>query len=74
MSILAEHMVERRDISRNNLVEMVKDHHEEFLATLDPPIVAIRNALTSWHRDFDVDATPEVDTVELPVKPGKVKF
>jgi len=73
VKMMPEHMVERRDIFRNSLVEMVKDHHEEFLATLDPPIVANRNALTSWHRDFDVDAAPEVDTVELPEEPGKVK-
>eukprot|EP00090_Calanus_glacialis_P004164 TRINITY_DN13076_c0_g1_i1.p1 TRINITY_DN13076_c0_g1~~TRINITY_DN13076_c0_g1_i1.p1 ORF type:complete len:792 (-),score=290.26 TRINITY_DN13076_c0_g1_i1:145-2520(-) len=73
VKMMPEHLVERRDIFRNSLVEMVKDHHEEFLATLDPPIVANRNALTSWHKDFDVDAAPEVDTVELPEEPGKVK-
>merc|ERR1712013_752073 len=53
-------------------LEMVKDNHEEFLASLDPPIKADRNLLTSWHKDFDVDAAPEVDTVELPEEPGKV--
>jgi len=70
--MLPEHLVERRDIFRNSLVEMVKDHHEEFLASLDPPIVADRNALTSWHKDFDTDSAPEVDIAELPDEPGKL--
>jgi len=70
--MLPEHMVERRDIFRNSLVELVKDHHEEFLASLDPPIVADRNALTSWHKDYDTESAPEIDTVELPQEPGKV--
>jgi len=70
--MLSQHLVERRDIFRNSLLEMVKDHHEEFLASLDPPITADRNALTSWHKDFDVDAAPEIDIAELPKEPGKV--
>jgi len=73
VKMLPEHLVDRRDIFRNSLVEMVKDHHEEFLCQLDPPIVADRNKLTSWHKEFDVDAAPEVDTMELPEEPGKVK-
>jgi len=72
VKMLPQHLVERRDIFRNSLLEMVKDNHEEFLASLDPPIKADRNLLTSWHKDFDVDAAPEVDTVELPEEPGKV--
>eukprot|EP00092_Neocalanus_flemingeri_P017974 GFUD01019450.1.p1 GENE.GFUD01019450.1~~GFUD01019450.1.p1 ORF type:complete len:795 (+),score=253.52 GFUD01019450.1:60-2444(+) len=69
--MLPEHMVERRDIFRNSLVEMVKDHHEEFLASLDPPIVADRNALTSWHKEYDTESAPEVDIADLPEEPGK---
>ena len=72
VKMLPQQLVERRDIFRNSLLEMVKDNHEEFLASLDPPIKADRNLLTSWHKDFDVDAAPEVDTVELPEEPGKV--
>jgi len=72
VKMLPQNLVERRDIFRNSLLEMVKDNHEEFLAALDPPITADRNALTSWHKDYDVDAAPEVDTVELPEEPGKV--
>ena len=46
-------MVERRDMFRNSLVDIVKDHHEEFLASLDPPIVADRSKLTKVSRpDF----------------------
>ena len=39
-------LVERRDMFRNSLVEIAKDHHEEFLASLDPPIDADRSKLT----------------------------
>jgi len=70
--MMPEHMVERRDIFRNSLVELVKDHHEEFLASLDPPIVADRNKLTSWHKEYDTDTAPEIDTAELPEEPGTV--
>ena len=41
-----ELLVERRDMFRNSLVDIVKDHHEEFLASLDPPIEADRSKLT----------------------------
>ena len=51
-------LVERRDMFRNSLVEIVKDHHEQFLASLDPPIEADRSRLTKWHKDFDVDLLP----------------
>ena len=64
--MLPEHLVERRGIFSNSLVEMVKDHHEEFLATLDPLIIADRNTLNSWHKEFDTYAAHEIDTVELP--------
>jgi len=64
-----ELLVERRTIFHNSLLQMVKDHHKDFLASLNPPIVVEDNKLTKWHRDFDVDICPEIDEEVLPTKP-----
>ena len=51
-SMTGQLLVERRDMFRNSLVEIVKDHHEEFLASLDPPIDADRSKLTKVFRPY----------------------
>jgi len=65
-------LVERRDMFRNSLVEIVKDHHEEFLASLDPPIDADRSKLTKWHKEFEIDLLPDIDLAELPRNPQEL--
>ena len=62
-------LVERRDMFRNGLVDIVKDYHEEFLASLEPPITADRTKLTRWHKDFNVDVLPDIDQASLPLHP-----
>jgi len=62
-------LVERRDMFRNGLLDIVKDYHEEFLSTLDPPIVADRSKLNKWHKDFEVDMVPDIDLADLPSNP-----
>ena len=62
-------LVERRDMFRNGLVDIVKDYHEEFLASLEPPITADRTKLTRWHKDFNVDVLPDIDQASLPPHP-----
>ena len=62
-------LVERRDMFRNGLVDIVKDYHEEFLASLEPPITADRTKLTRWHKDFNVDVLPDIDQASLPAHP-----
>merc|ERR1719474_205624 len=62
-------LVERRDMFRNGLLDIVKDYHEEFLSTLDPPIIADRSKLNKWHKDFDVDMVPDIDLANLPANP-----
>ena len=66
-------LVERRDMFRNGLVDIVKDYHEEFLASLDPPITADRTKLTRWHKDFNVDVLPDIDLASLPPNPDAPK-
>ena len=65
-------LVERRDMFRNGLVEIVKDYHASYLASLDPPIEVERSKLTKWHKDFDVDLVPDLDLAELPPKPRNI--
>ena len=67
-------LVERRDMFRNGLVDIVKDYHEEFLGSLDPPITADRTKLTKWHKDFDVDVLPDIDLANLPLHPDAAKI
>eukprot|EP00088_Acartia_fossae_P060360 TRINITY_DN7226_c0_g1_i4.p1 TRINITY_DN7226_c0_g1~~TRINITY_DN7226_c0_g1_i4.p1 ORF type:complete len:720 (+),score=223.47 TRINITY_DN7226_c0_g1_i4:51-2162(+) len=67
-------LLERKNIFHNSLLQMVKDQHKKFLATLDPPISVDDKKLTRWHKDFDVESCSEVDTVELPEKPQVEKM
>lgn len=64
-----ELLVERRTIFHNSLLQMVKDHHKDFLASLTPPINVDDKKITKWHRDFEVDLCPEIDEEALPVEP-----
>lgn len=73
LKMLSEHLVERRGIFRNSLVQLVKDNHADFLKTLDPPITVIDSKLTAWHREFDVDSCPEIDSADLPENPDLMK-
>ena len=67
-----ELLVERRDMFRNSLLDIVKDHHEQFLAALDPPIEADRSKLTKWHKHFEVDLLPDIDLADLPPNPQDI--
>ena len=65
----ADTLVERRDMFRNGLLEIVKDYHEEFLASLDPPITADRRRITTWHKEFSLDILPDIELADLPPHP-----
>ncbi|KAK6630878.1 hypothetical protein RUM44_003048 [Polyplax serrata] len=60
----------RKDIFYKNLFEKTKDYHEEFLKTLDPPIVINRDDLKRWHPSFMVDFVPDVTPQEVPQAPN----
>uniref|UniRef100_A0A336MBD5 CSON013720 protein n=1 Tax=Culicoides sonorensis TaxID=179676 RepID=A0A336MBD5_CULSO len=62
-------LIERQEKLRNVLIEMVKDEHEKFLKTLDPPMNIDRKKLTRWHPDFDLEGVPEVKRGDLPQPP-----
>jgi len=69
-----EMLLERKTIFHNSMLQMVKDQHKNFLATLSPPIIVDDTKLTRWHRDFDVERCSEIDTSELPAKPHVEKM
>lgn len=62
-------LIKRRKIFHRNLVNVVVDHHKDFLASLDPPIHVPENKLFRWHPAFQLDTVPEVKEAELPHLP-----
>ena len=64
--------VERVKLFQHALLTIVKDYHQDFL--LNMGIEVEENKLTKWHRDFDIESCPEIDTVEFPVKPHVEKL
>ncbi|XP_066494045.1 DNA replication factor Cdt1 [Tiliqua scincoides] len=65
----ASHLMERRKVFHRNLVNIVKEHHKAFLASLNPPLVVLDHKLTRWHPRFNVDEVPYVVPAELPQPP-----
>ncbi|KAJ8932814.1 hypothetical protein NQ318_015982 [Aromia moschata] len=75
----AEHMnseilLERRRKLFNILLDKVKDYHQEFLTTLDPPMNIAKDKITRWHPEFDIERVPDIDTDTLPQPPQEEKF
>ncbi|XP_064016187.1 DNA replication factor Cdt1 isoform X2 [Pogoniulus pusillus] len=65
----ASRLLERRKEFHRNLVNIVKQHHKAFLATLNPPMVVPEEKLTRWHPRFNVDKVPDISPAELPRPP-----
>lgn len=67
-------LLERRRILFNNLIEKVKNYHNEFLLSLDPPMEIPRDKITRWHPEFDIEKIPDVEESELPQEPVEEKM
>ncbi|NXI72550.1 CDT1 factor, partial [Anseranas semipalmata] len=65
----ASRLLERRKEFNRSLVNIVKQHHAAFLATLSPPMVVPEDKLTRWHPRFNVDEVPDISPAELPRPP-----
>uniref|UniRef100_A0A1B6F500 CDT1 Geminin-binding domain-containing protein n=1 Tax=Cuerna arida TaxID=1464854 RepID=A0A1B6F500_9HEMI len=63
-------LLTRRRTLYNALLELTKDHHEEFLSGLDPPMAIPRSRLTRWHPEFPVDDVPDILSAALPQPPN----
>lgn len=67
-------LLDRRKVFHCKLLEIVKDHHEDFLKSLDPPLVLERSKLTRWHPEFEVDQLPNVPSEPLPKPPNEKSY
>ncbi|KAM6324684.1 DNA replication factor Cdt1 [Podargus strigoides] len=67
--LAASRLLERRKEFNRNLVNIVKQHHQAFLAALSPPMVVPEEKLTRWHPRFNVDKVPDISPAELPRPP-----
>ncbi|XP_068812509.1 DNA replication factor Cdt1 [Struthio camelus] len=65
----ASRLLERRKEFSRNLVNIVKQHHKAFMASLSPPMEVPDDKLTRWHPHFNVDEVPDITPAELPQPP-----
>ncbi|XP_030437461.1 DNA replication factor Cdt1 [Gopherus evgoodei] len=69
LHLSASRLLERRRVFSRNLVNIVKQHHKTFMASLSPPMVIPDDKLTRWHPRFNVDEVPDIIPAELPQPP-----
>ncbi|XP_061391282.1 DNA replication factor Cdt1-like [Musca vetustissima] len=67
-------MTERLQKFQHLLLEKVKEEHEKFLLSLDPPLSIPREKVTRWHPDFDLENCPEIPLGNLPQPPNVEKY
>ncbi|XP_053291647.1 DNA replication factor Cdt1 [Pleuronectes platessa] len=70
----ASRLLERRRTFHWNLVDIVKQHHKEFLSSMVPPVSVPEDKLTRWHPRFNVDTVPAIQTSALPQPPHTEKL
>ncbi|XP_046992664.1 DNA replication factor Cdt1 isoform X1 [Schistocerca americana] len=68
------YLLERRKVFHSKLLEIVKDQHEAFLKSLDPPLILEKSKLTRWHPEFDIDKLPDLPTESLPKPPNEISY
>ncbi|PNF24958.1 hypothetical protein B7P43_G09163 [Cryptotermes secundus] len=67
-------LLQRRQTFHKILLEKVKDYHEDFLQSLNPPLTIPRDQLTRWHPEFGVDQVPDIEPDTLPEAPNVDKY
>ncbi|XP_067854155.1 DNA replication factor Cdt1 [Heptranchias perlo] len=72
--LTASRLLLRRRIFSRNLVNIVKQYHKVFLASLNPPMHVPNGKLTRWHPRFNVDEIPDITAAELPQPPDLEKL
>lgn len=73
-SMSSDALLERRRKLFNVLIEKVKIYHQEFLSSLEPPIVVDAEKIKRWHPEFDIERVPDIECAELPKAPVEEKF
>lgn len=67
-------LLERRNIFYDNILHIVKMHHESFLENLNPPILVSKNQIACWHPSFPIDQVPDIAISSLPEPPDMKKY
>lgn len=62
-------LVDRKKIFYAKLLDIVRDEHEKFLLSLEPPMRIPKEKITRWHPEFDVETCRDIEKAELPQPP-----
>lgn len=73
-TITSELLLQRRRQFYNLLIEKLKVYHNEFLLTLEPPLIIPKEKLTRWHPEFDLEKVPDIEEFDLPKSPTDEKI
>ena len=64
-------LVERRNIFHNSLIEIIREHHGEFLKDLNTDVPSAPS-IKRWHPEFPLEDLPDIESADLP-KPPEVE-
>lgn len=67
-------IIERQQQFNRILLDVVKEEHDKFLRSLDPPMNIPKEKITHWHAEFDLQSCPDIKQSELPQPPNVEKF
>lgn len=67
-------MIARQQKFNRALLDIVKDEHDTFLRSLDPPMHIAKEKINRWHPEFDLQNCPEIKCADLPQPPNIEKF
>lgn len=70
----SEVLLDRKRKLFQKLLDKTKFYHQEFLSTLDPPLIVSKDRITRWHPEFDLEKVPDIELSELPQPPHEEKF
>ena len=62
-------LLERGRIFHASLLDLLLQHHQEFLEQLEPPVTVDRTRITRWHPEFPLESVPDVLPALLPKPP-----
>ena len=62
-------LLERGRIFHASLLDLLLQHHQEFLDQLEPPVHVDPSRITRWHPEFPLESVPDVPAAPLPTPP-----
>uniref|UniRef100_A0A1A9W7N2 CDT1 Geminin-binding domain-containing protein n=1 Tax=Glossina brevipalpis TaxID=37001 RepID=A0A1A9W7N2_9MUSC len=74
-NIMNPHIITQRlHRFRDALLQRVKEEHDKFLRSLDPPLSIPKEKVTRWHPDFILENCPDIELNHLPQQPNAQKI